>query len=174
MRASGTGSGSLSRSFARVVAPHGHLYTFEFHAQRASANRDDFVNEGLGDLITVTHRDACAGGFKTEKLGESGIIVTLTLVALVVCRARSDGGLLHAYVGADAVFLDLPSPWDAVDHAAAVLRTYGRLCAFTPSIEQVQRTYQALYAAGFDGIRAGPSSTVRASNFRRVRVVCRA
>jgi tRNA (adenine57-N1/adenine58-N1)-methyltransferase len=54
------------------------------------------------------------------------------------------------------VFLDLPSPWDAVDHAAAVLRTYGRLCAFTPSIEQVQRTYQALYAAGFDGIRAGP------------------
>jgi tRNA (adenine57-N1/adenine58-N1)-methyltransferase len=73
---SGTGSGSLSRSFARVVAPHGHLYTFEFHAQRASANRDDFVNEGLGDLITVTHRDACAGGFKTEKLGESGIIAT--------------------------------------------------------------------------------------------------
>lgn len=123
---SGTGSGSLSRSFARVVAPHGHLYTFEFHAQRASANRDDFVNEGLGDLITVTHRDACAGGFKTEKLGESG---------------------------ADAVFLDLPSPWDAVDHAAAVLRTYGRLCAFTPSIEQVQRTYQALYAAGFDEIK---------------------
>ncbi len=69
------------------MAPHGHLYTFEFHAQRASANRDDFVNEGLGDLTTVTHRDACAGGFKTEKLGESGIIATHTwLVALVVCR----------------------------------------------------------------------------------------
>lgn len=49
------------------------------------------------------------------------------------------------------MFLDLPSPWDAVTHAAEVLHPYGRLCAFTPSIEQVQRTYQALYAAGFAG-----------------------
>jgi hypothetical protein len=36
-----------------------------------SATREDFVNQGLGDLITVTHRDVCANGFKTDTLGES-------------------------------------------------------------------------------------------------------
>lgn len=53
----------------------------------------------------------------------------------------------------DALILDLPSPWLAVQHVGAALKPCGRLASFSPCIEQVQRTCAALRLAGFRSIR---------------------
>ncbi|KAF2308501.1 hypothetical protein GH714_010072 [Hevea brasiliensis] len=79
---SGTGSGSLTTSLARAVAPTGHVYTFDFHEQRAALAREDFERTGVSSLVTFGVRDIQGEGFPDEY---SGL--------------------------ADSVFLDLPQPW---------------------------------------------------------------
>jgi tRNA A58 N-methylase Trm61 len=49
---SGTGSGSLSHSFIRTVAPHGHLHTFDFHKERVEIAREEFKSHGVEHLVT--------------------------------------------------------------------------------------------------------------------------
>ncbi|KAL4394851.1 tRNA (adenine(58)-N(1))-methyltransferase catalytic subunit TRMT61A [Arachis hypogaea] len=90
---SGTGSGSLTTSLARAVAPTGHVHTFDFHEQRAGSARDDFERTGLSSLISVRVRDIQGGGFPNEFAGL-----------------------------ADAVFLDLPQPWLAIPSAEKMLK----------------------------------------------------
>ncbi|GAM18299.1 hypothetical protein SAMD00019534_014740 [Acytostelium subglobosum LB1] len=125
---SGTGSGSLSTSFARTIAPLGHLYTFEFHGERAKHAQKDFADNGIDKYITVTHRDVCKLGFQLPE--ETDMIGHI-----------------------DAVFLDLPSPWEAIDHAIAVMREGGMLCSFSPCIEQVQAVCLKLDQSDFEEIK---------------------
>uniref|UniRef100_A0A6M2DGV5 tRNA (adenine(58)-N(1))-methyltransferase catalytic subunit TRMT61A n=1 Tax=Xenopsylla cheopis TaxID=163159 RepID=A0A6M2DGV5_XENCH len=121
---SGTGSGSLSHAFIRAVLPHGHLYTFDFHEVRTQQAQTEFQDHGLADFVTVIHRDVCESGFSPE--------------------------LDHK---ADAVFLDLPLPWEAIKHATKTFKkTGGRFCSFSPCIEQVQKTCVALLNFGYTEI----------------------
>ena len=94
----GTGSGSLTCALARTVLPTGHVHTFEYHEERAQRARDDFALLGLSDAVTVTLRDTMANGFPDELAGQ-----------------------------ADAVFLDLPGPWEVVRPTLPAL--WGALCA---------------------------------------------
>ncbi|XP_059641190.1 uncharacterized protein LOC132283275 [Cornus florida] len=112
---SGTGSGSLTTSLARAVAPTGHVYTFDFHEQRAASAREDFERTGLSSLVTVGVRDIQGEGFPVEF---SGL--------------------------ADSVFLDLPQPWLAIPSTGKMLKKDGIICSFSPCIEQVQRSSEAL------------------------------
>ncbi|XP_076022161.1 tRNA (adenine(58)-N(1))-methyltransferase catalytic subunit TRMT61A [Genypterus blacodes] len=119
---SGTGSGSLSHAILRTIAPSGHLHTVEFHQQRAEKATEEFREHRVGHLVTVRNQDVCKEGF-----GVMGV--------------------------ADAVFLDIPSPWEAVGHAKAAMKKQGgRVCSFSPCIEQVQRTCEALTDHGFEEI----------------------
>ncbi|XP_030615077.1 tRNA (adenine(58)-N(1))-methyltransferase catalytic subunit TRMT61A isoform X2 [Archocentrus centrarchus] len=119
---SGTGSGSLSHAILRSIAPTGHLHTVEFHQQRAEKVAEEFTEHRVDHLVTVRNQDVCKDGF-----GVTGV--------------------------ADAVFLDIPSPWDAVRHAKAAMKKQGgRLCSFSPCIEQVQKTCEVLGDQGFEDI----------------------
>lgn len=101
---SGTGSACLSNFFVRAVKPSGHLHTFDFHEARSNQAREEFEQHGLGEWVSVYHRDVCEFGFKEELNGT-----------------------------ADAVFLDLPAPQLAVPHAVKALKESG-LCLFFISL----------------------------------------
>ncbi|XP_046745532.1 tRNA (adenine(58)-N(1))-methyltransferase catalytic subunit TRMT61A [Diprion similis] len=121
----GTGSGSLSHALINAIKPHGHLYTFDFHEQRVSVADMEFKKHGLGSYVTVEQRDVCQTGFGDALEGK-----------------------------ADAIFLDLPHPWLTIEHARRCFRkSGGRLCSFSPCIEQVQRTCENLESAGFIEIK---------------------
>ncbi len=54
----------------------------------------------------------------------------------------------------DAVVLDLASPWDVVPHAYEALKGGGGLASFSPTINQVEKTVEALRREGFVDIEA--------------------
>ncbi|EFX75994.1 hypothetical protein DAPPUDRAFT_306325 [Daphnia pulex] len=116
---SGTGSGSLSHAILRAIAPTGHLHTFDFHQQRVEIVTQEFSDHGWEPFVTAKQRDACKDGFDLENV-------------------------------ADAVFLDLPNPWLAIPHSVKALKkSGGRICTFSPCIEQTQKTCEGLLAEGF-------------------------
>uniref|UniRef100_A0A6J0UXB7 tRNA (adenine(58)-N(1))-methyltransferase catalytic subunit TRMT61A n=1 Tax=Pogona vitticeps TaxID=103695 RepID=A0A6J0UXB7_9SAUR len=134
---SGTGSGSLSHAIIRTIAPTGHLYTVEFHQQRAEKAIEEFREHEVDHLVTVKNQDVCKNGFGVTNV-------------------------------ADAVFLDIPSPWEAIGHAKLALKYEGgRICSFSPCIEQVQRTCLALQEHGFTEINTS-EILLRVYNVRTV------
>lgn len=84
-----------------------------------------------------------------EEFTRHGMDSIVTLTHRNVCK---DGFTVEDTV--DAVFLDLPAPWEAVQHAKKALRKdrTTRICCFSPCMEQVMRTVSALNEAGFTEI----------------------
>lgn len=116
---SGTGSGSMTHSLARAVAPSGRVDSYEFHEARALAAQAEIESHGLGDFVKVHVRDVQKDGFPVEEDRK-----------------------------ADAVFLDVPGPWEAIPSLAKGLKEDATLCSFSPCIEQVQKTCAAMATVG--------------------------
>ncbi|CAL8077392.1 unnamed protein product [Calicophoron daubneyi] len=126
----GTGSGSLTHFLAQAVWPNGHVNSFEFHSGRVESAAKEIEAHSLSSIVSVAHRDVCSEGF--PEFGE---------------KENSDG--------VDAVVLDLPQPWLVIPRLSKVYRPKcgGRLCSFSPCIEQVQRTCTSLREHGFIHLR---------------------
>jgi len=135
---SGTGSGSLTHALARAVSPNGQVHTCEFHADRARAGRSEFVTHGMSDVATVYFRDVCHP--KNSTLDQ--------------CTENIEEGF-PAGLNANAVILDVPKPWLALESAMTTMdQTQNcRICTFSPCIEQVQNTVVFAYQKWGDRVR---------------------
>ena len=136
----GTGSGSFSHAFARSA---GHLFSFEFHEVRYQQALDEFKNHGLLEdgNVTITHRDVCKGGFEI-KAGDKTSHEFLTEEDFIS-------------LDADCVFLDLPAPWEAIPNLDKVISNEKKvgICCFSPCIEQVDKTLEALEECGWQDVQ---------------------
>ncbi|EPY51684.1 tRNA methyltransferase complex catalytic subunit Cpd1 [Schizosaccharomyces cryophilus OY26] len=123
----GTGSASMSHALSRTVGPSGKLYSYEYHASRYQTAlqefRDHNMLEGINGNTHLMHRDVCKDGFEIK---ESPLEV-------------------------DAIFLDLPAPWEAIPHLIKHVsrNSSSRICCFSPCMEQIQRSASALQDSGW-------------------------
>ncbi|KAG2360669.1 tRNA methyltransferase complex subunit Cpd1 [Suillus spraguei] len=102
----------------------------------------------VGHLWSYEFHEARANKAR-EEFSLHGMADIVTLTHRNVCK---DGFTVEDTV--DAVFLDLPAPWDAIEHAKKALKKNSptRICCFSPCMEQVLRTVSALNDSGFTDI----------------------
>nr|POF02996.1 trna (adenine(58)-n(1))-methyltransferase catalytic subunit trm61 [Quercus suber] len=142
----GAGSGSFTHAAVRAVFSdpahvpsstadawrRGRVCSYEYHEHRVATLRNELADHGLGDTVILTHRDVCNDGF---------VLADSTLPR------------------ADAIFLDLPAPWQALQHlrrdrANSPLNPTAsvHICTFSPCIEQVIATVSAMRKEGWTDI----------------------
>ena len=143
--------------------PSGHLYTFEFNAERAKCARDNFALIGLDSIITVIHRDVVQDGFNLyQKPSQPELPFLSDKEDLPQLQSEEKSSEIEVgeikrdnahegenLVKADSIFLDLPSPWAVIKSSKTILKPFGKLCSFSPCIEQVQKTCKELTSEGF-------------------------
>ncbi|ETI23190.1 hypothetical protein G647_04987 [Cladophialophora carrionii CBS 160.54] len=112
----------------------GRVFTYEFHQERHEKVKAEMTLHGLDSIVHATHRDVYRDGF------------------LVYDSDQQRGPTSPR---ANAVFLDLPAPWEALPHLTRQRGADGtpsvldpestvHICTFSPCIEQAQKTVSAL------------------------------
>jgi len=115
----GTGSGALTLALLRAVGPGGRVITVE--------RRDD-------------HRDHAT---RIISRFHGGLPDNLTILEGDVCE------VFDSHRGTDRLMLDIPEPWSAVEAAGGKLAAGAVVCAYVPTVPQIQRLTDALRRCGW-------------------------
>jgi tRNA (adenine57-N1/adenine58-N1)-methyltransferase catalytic subunit len=111
----GTGSGSLTLALMRAVGPKGVVHTFDV--------RSDFQEKALRNIERFTSADPNYGAVEAR-----------------IADMYTD----EIDVEVDRVVLDLTEPWRALPTVERCLRPGGLLCAYMPTVPQIQNLVGAL------------------------------
>ncbi|KIX93628.1 uncharacterized protein Z520_10534 [Fonsecaea multimorphosa CBS 102226] len=125
----GEGEGKESHGLGRV-------FSYEFHRERHDKIKAEMVQHGLDTIVHAMHRDVYKDGF-------------------LVYDSEETPSTDKTSPAANAIFLDLPCPWEALPHLTresplqstpSVLDPHSpvHICTFSPCIEQAQKTISAL------------------------------
>ncbi len=154
---SGTGSGCLTVAIARAVAPYGIVNTFEYNKSRAELSKKQFKNMKLDKFINVYCQDVSKYGFHLppKSVNELSSLSSSPLPSSSIGDTSNETCEYLVELednSADAVFLDLPEPWNTIESAWKKLKSGRRICTYSPCIEQVVKTREKL-ESGFHSIK---------------------
>ncbi len=112
----GSGSGGLTLALAWHVGPTGRVYTFERRQEFFDLSGENLEAVGLTDRVSRFRHDIATGFFP---------------------EGRVPGDPVTDPCGADALFLDVRTPWDYLEAAAAVVRPGAPVGFLLPTTNQV-------------------------------------
>lgn len=121
----GSGSGGLTVALSWFSGPQGHVHTYEAREEFHKLARRNLEWAGLGGNVTLHHRDI-AEGFTTVE----GFPVD----------------------GADALFLDVRTPWAYLDHVVKAVKPGASLGFLVPTVDQVSKLLLGLEKGPFDDV----------------------
>ncbi len=127
----GSGSGGLTLALAWHVGDTGRVYTFERRPEFYALSGENLEAVGLADRVSRFHHDIAEGFFPAE---------------------YTPGDPLTDPSDADALFLDVRTPWDFLPAAAAVVRPGAPVGFLLPTVNQISELLAAMESSPFEDV----------------------
>lgn len=127
----GSGSGGLTLALAWHVGDTGRVYTFERRPEFFALSGENIEAVGLSGRVSRFRHDIAEGFLPQE---------------------HTPGDPLTDPSDADALFLDVRTPWDYLESAAAVVRPGAPVGFLLPTVNQISELLAALETSPFEDV----------------------